>query len=79
VPIRAFGTSDARASSFYFGGLPRLACEIPCASAAVRKRPALFMASDFAAPAGIVRAASKASSASASRSRSLVGALAVIG
>jgi hypothetical protein len=37
------------------------------------------MASDFAVPAGIARAASKASSALASRSRSLLGGCAAIG
>jgi hypothetical protein len=63
-------------SEIYFGGLPRLAYEIPCASAAFRNRPAFFMASDLAGPAGIARAASNASSAS--RSRSLPDVLAIM-
>ena len=53
----------------YFRGLPRLANEIPPASAALRNSPAFFKASVFSCPHGMARAASKASSASASLSR----------
>lgn len=52
----------------YFLGRPRFANEIPPASAALRSKPA-FKASIFSCPLGIVRAASKASPASASRPR----------
>ena len=60
-------------------GLPRFAKVIPRASAALRSRPAFFKASIFSGPQGIDRAASKASSASASKSRSSCEGLPVMG
>jgi hypothetical protein len=51
-----------------FRGLPRLANEIPLASAALRSSPAFFKASIFSGPLRIDRAASRASSAKASKS-----------
>jgi hypothetical protein len=65
------GWANERGASFgepYLRGLPSLANEIPAASAAMRRSPALFKASVFSGPLGIDRAAAKASSASASNS-----------
>ena len=49
-------------------GLPRFAKNRPCKSAAFRRIPACFIASFRSGPGGIVRASSRAASASASRS-----------
>jgi hypothetical protein len=51
-----------------FAGLPRLAKNIPCKSAAFRRMPAFFMASVRSGPGGIMRACSSAAKASASKS-----------
>ena len=56
----------------YFGGLPRFVKKIPCMSAALRNMPAFFRASVFSCPAGIRRAASRASIALASQSMASV-------
>jgi hypothetical protein len=56
---------------YRFFGLPRLANEMPRSSAAFRNSPARFKASVFCGPFGIARAASRASSACSSRSRSI--------
>jgi len=54
--------------AYGLAGLPRFAKNMPCKSAALRRMPACFIASFRSGPGGIVRACSRAASASASSS-----------
>ena len=63
-----YGVAARRLGLQAFGGLPRLAEISPCESAAFRRMPAFFMASVRSGPAGMRRACSRATNASASKS-----------
>src|ERR1700730_4894055 len=66
--IVVYGVAARRLGLQAFGGLPRLAEISPCESAAFRRMPAFFMASVRSGPAGMRRAGSRATNASASKS-----------